>query len=96
MWTLINVSKLEQEMNAIDRAPAIITINSKEQETTPNNYFPGGITNIALYRCFPPLEKNKITKGRLGNWIAFPLQNEQKQLEIMTIYRLLSTLSNRV
>ena len=50
--------------------------------------------NIVLSRCYPILNGKKITKGRLGNWIAFPLQNEKKRVEVITIYRIPSTSSN--
>ena len=95
-WTSINVSKIEQEISQIDRSPTIITADSHQWETTPKDYLPGGIMNIILSKCYPILNKSKITKGRLGNWTAFSFQNEQKRLEIITLYRIPSTSSNGV
>ena len=72
-WTSINISKIEQEIYRIDRAPTIITADSNQWETTPKDYLPGGIMNIILSRYHPILNNKQITKGRLGNWTAFPL-----------------------
>ena len=93
-WTSINISKIEQEMSKIDRAPTIITANSNKWETAPKDYLPGRMPNITLSRCCPTLNKNKITKGRLGNWIAFSLQNDHKRLEIIILYQIPSASSN--
>ena len=61
------MSKIEKEMKEINRILIVLTVNSKECQTVPSDYLPGGIMNVKLSKCSPTLEQNKVTKGRLRN-----------------------------
>ena len=95
-WTSTNISKIEKEMKEIDRAPIVLTSDGKEWETTSSDYLPGGVMNVILSKCSLIFQQNNVTKGRLGNWLAFSLQHKKKKLEIITIYRIPRTSSNGV
>ena len=73
--TSTNISKIEQEIRYIERAPIIITADSKESETIPADYLPEGLLNVILSKYSSFIQRNKIAKGRLGNWIAFSMQH---------------------
>ena len=72
-WTSTYISKIEKEMKEIDRVPIVLTSDSKEQETTSSDYLPGRVMNVILSKCSPIFQQNNVTKGRLGNWLAFSL-----------------------
>lgn len=57
---------------------------------------PGGICNIFLNKVSPLVDPKRVVKGRLGNWMAVSLVNNEKRLEIINIYRIPSTSSNGV
>ena len=42
------------------------------------------------------IDQKRVVKGRLGNWIAVSLISKGKRLEIMSIHRTPSSLSNGV
>ena len=43
-----------------------------------NNYLLGGLVNVIFNKCAPIIQKNKIRKGRLGNWSTIALKNNEK------------------
>jgi len=51
---------------------------------------------IILSKCCPLINNEKITKKRLGNWIAILLQHKGKRVELISIYRILDSSSNGV
>ena len=83
-------------MRGIDREAAIFVADSKEWETTPSDYLPGGVMSVIFSKCSPLINKKKITKGQLGNWLAVSLEHKGKRIEIINVYRLLRTSSNGV
>ena len=74
----------------------IVTADSNEWETTPSDYLPGGACSIFLSKCSPLVDRKKVVKGRLGNWIAVSLEHEGKRLEIINMCRIPRTSSHGV
>jgi len=95
-WTSRNISKLESNVREIDRESVILTADSNEWEVSPSDYLPGGICNIFLSKVSLLVDPKRVVKGRLGNWMAVSLVNNEKRLEIINIYRIPSTSSNGV
>ena len=91
-----NIIKIKHKMKAIKKAPLVITADSKEQKTIPADYLPSRLLNEIMSKYSEFIPQSKTTKGRLGNWIVFSLQDNQKRLEIITIYRILISLLNRL
>ena len=58
---------MERNMRSIDREATIFVANSKEWETTPSDYLPGGVMSVIFRKCSPLINKKKITKAWLGN-----------------------------
>ena len=78
-WTSSNISRLEQNISAIDRESVIFTADSKEWELSPTDYLPGGICSFFLSKCSPLINPKRVVKGRLGNWMAISLVNKGKK-----------------
>ena len=95
-WNTLNISRLERHVREVDRESNIVVADSGEWETTPGDYLPGGVMSVILSKCCPLINKKEIKKGRLGNWIAIPLQHKGKRVEIICIYRIPSSSSNGV
>ena len=95
-WNTLNISRLERHVREIDRESNIVVADSGEWETTPGDYLPGGVMSVTLSKCCPLINKKEIKKGRLGNWIAIPLQHKGKRVELTCIYRIPSSSSNGV
>ena len=95
-WNTLNISRMERQMKEVDREHNIVVADSREWETTPGDYLPGGVMSVILSRCCPLINKKEITKGRLGNWIAIPLHHRDKRVEVICIYRIPSSSSNGV
>ena len=92
-WNTINESRLERQMKSIDRENSIFVADSKEWTTTDRDYLPGGIMSVFFSKCSPLINRKKVVKGRLGNWMAVPLEYKEKRIEIINMYRILSTSS---
>jgi len=66
-WNMINISRMERNMRGIDREAAIFVADSKEWETTPSDYLPGGVMSVIFSKYSPLVNKKKIIKGWLEN-----------------------------
>ena len=91
-----NLGRIERQIKEVDWENKIVVADSGEWETTLGDYLPGGVMGIILSKCCPLINNEKITKGRLGNWIAIPLQHKGKRVELISIYRIPSSSSNGV
>ena len=92
-WNTINESRLERQMKSIDRENSIFVADSKEWTTTDRDYLPGGIMSIFFSKCSSLINRKKVVKGRLGNWMAVPLEYKEKRIEVINMYRIPSTSS---
>lgn len=92
-WNTINESRLERQMKSIDRENSIFVADSKEWTTTDRDYLPGGIMSVFFSKCSPLINRKKVVKGRLGNWMAVPLEYKEKRIEVINMYRIPSTSS---
>ena len=87
---------MEREMRKIDHEFKIIMSDSKEWNTTPSDYLPGGLMSVFFSKCSSLIQQKNAKIGRLGNWIAIRLEHKGKRLEIINIYRIPRIFLNRV
>ena len=90
-WNTCNLGRIERQIKGVDRESKIIVADSGEWNTTPGDYLPGGVMGIILSKCTALINNDQITKGRLGNWIAIPIQHKGKRVELISIYRIPSS-----
>jgi hypothetical protein len=90
-WNAVNVSRIEKKMRSIDRENCTFTADSQEWKMTNSDYLPGGVMSVFFSKCSPLIDRKKVKIGRLGNWMAVPLQYKNKRIEIINLYRIPSS-----
>ena len=85
-----NIEKMKYELKLLRRIVEIIIADTKSQNSTKidTDYLLGGILNAVLGNIVSMIDKEKMIIGRLGKWMAIELYHNEKQVMIITIYRI--------
>ena len=67
---------MKSKLKRLGREIAIKAADNSDKISTTTDYLPGGVVTIIRRKCAALIDKNKIIKGLLGNWIAFSLQKD--------------------
>ena len=93
-WNPSNLDKMEQRMKILGREAKIFGNDSNQWDVTRNDYLPGEIISIFLGKRRVLIKDDKVTKGRMGNWMAIKCHHKDKTFAIINIYRIPITSSN--
>jgi len=87
-WTKTRIERLRRKFQRVHKTVEILASDSGEKDESVNGWLPGGTVTIIIGRCAGMINNATIKTDKKGRWCAFNLEENERQIRIINLYRI--------